>query len=356
MGLQRITSPMQQRKGVNPYAQVQRQPAQNNSSTNTIPPFGLVRVLKTTTDGQLLVDQPNQDSQNVYLNGPQAILPNNGQGQGGGGVVTKATPLWAAYDPSSGTPTPGASWGAKAGSYLLASGRSGFVILGQPVTDGKTYWRVLVDSVSNSTAAFVTVSASTPSTIYLGRSIKDAVLVAGSNVLQSATGGFTSADVGATLVSGPPGAPDGVIPTGTTITSIDTTVTPPVAVMNNYAKADATGETVAIVTGTVQGYAASTDGWNNKTPAGIYDGVSGCWYYDINQFDLPGIFAGARYLCDQLATDAYGTAIYGGGHFYGATGTDAIGNMFYHGTCVNVGGTTTAPAVIDGGSDWPPGT
>lgn len=131
-----MTAPMQQKHAANPYLGIQRQPCQNNSSTNTIPPFGLVRVMGTTTDGALLVDQPNQDGQDVYVNGPQAILPNNGAtpALGGFGMVTKAFPIWAQYDTTSGTPAIGDTWGAANGSYLLTKGKGGFVVQANPVS------------------------------------------------------------------------------------------------------------------------------------------------------------------------------------------------------------------------------
>lgn len=147
-----MTAPMQQKQGANPYMRIQRQPCQNNSSTNTIPPFGLVRVMGTTSDGALLVDQPNQDGQDVYVNGPQAILPNNGQtpALGGYGVVTKQFPIWAQYDTTSGTPAIGDTWGAKAGSYLLTKGKAGFRIQASPVSTTGVQGppRVLVAAVS----------------------------------------------------------------------------------------------------------------------------------------------------------------------------------------------------------------
>lgn len=140
--LRQLYAPQQQKRGVNPYAVIQKQPALNNSTLSTIPAFGLVRVVASSSDGALLVDQPNADGQDVYVNGPTPIRPD------GFGIVTKAFPIWAAYDSTSGTPAIGDTWGAANGSYLLTKGKNGFLIQANPVSTG-TPPRVLIAPGSN---------------------------------------------------------------------------------------------------------------------------------------------------------------------------------------------------------------
>ncbi len=101
-------------------------PCQNNSGTNTIPSFGLVRVTGVNAQGVALVDQPNTDGQDVYVNGPLPI-PASAYG-----AVSRDWPLFAAYDAASGTPAIGDTWGAAAGSYLLTKGKAGFTIQQNP--------------------------------------------------------------------------------------------------------------------------------------------------------------------------------------------------------------------------------
>lgn len=326
-----MVAPMQQKRGGNPYMSIQRLPCQNNSSTNTIPPFGLVRVVGTNADGALLVDQPNADGQDVYLNGPTAILPNQGPPlyRGGCGVVTKSFPIWAQYDPTSGMPAIGQTWGAKAGSYLLTYGRNGFAIQGSPVSANGQQGppRVLIVP-STLPLSFIAVSQTAPKTIYLGRSVTDAVLKAGSNVFSSASANFTSADIGLQVLGFTAGSPDGTIPASppTTITAINTTVSPPTAILSAPATANVTGETVAILTGTTAGFPAAQEVWNG--PTGLtnhqwtFTGSSACWFLSTNspdpaspytvaphnQFPLPGTMPIED--VQRVGLDAFGVAIF----------------------------------------------
>lgn len=152
-----MTAPQQQKKGGNPYYGIQKQPAYNVSSTNTVPAFGLVRVTGTT-NGVLQVDQPNADGQEVYANGPTPIPPNRY------GVVSKAWPIFVAY--TGGPPTLGQSWGVASGSYLLTSGTSGFRIEAPGVSG-----RVLVSAAQVALSASLSSYSLTTSWSNIGTSL-----------------------------------------------------------------------------------------------------------------------------------------------------------------------------------------
>lgn len=152
-----MTAPQQLKRGGNPYYSIQRQPAVNNSGTNVIPSFGLVRVVNTFADGSLVVDQPDADGQDVYVNGPFPIpVSNSTTGIYGYGVVSKAFPIWAAYN-NAATPAIGQTWGAANGSYLLTSGKTGFTIQAAPVTTGTA--RVLVDRTNATSYSVSTIGS-----------------------------------------------------------------------------------------------------------------------------------------------------------------------------------------------------
>lgn len=108
--------------------------AKNNSSSEEIPAFGLVRVVSCDSEGILTVAQPNANSQDVYVNGPVPI-PASGYG-----AVTRDHPVYALYETSDGTPALGEAWGAANGSYKLRknSSQTGWIIEG-----GHTSGRVL---------------------------------------------------------------------------------------------------------------------------------------------------------------------------------------------------------------------
>ncbi len=111
-------------------------PCQNNSGSNVIPAFGLVRVVGVNAQGVALVDQPNADGGDVFVNVQLPIPP------GAYGTISKSWPLWAAYDSTSGTPAIGDTWGAASGSYLLTKSKPGFAIQ-QPPAAGNA-GRVLI--------------------------------------------------------------------------------------------------------------------------------------------------------------------------------------------------------------------
>jgi hypothetical protein len=132
-----------------PHLQTHRIPVVNASDSTAIPAFGLVRATGTDAQGTTIADQPNADGQDVYVNGPLPIPPS------GYGVVSKDWPLYAAY--TGGPPTVGQTWGAASGSYLLTSGKSGFLIQGAPNTVQQI---VLVSSTAAAAGTTTTYTAS----------------------------------------------------------------------------------------------------------------------------------------------------------------------------------------------------
>src|SRR6516165_7266670 len=103
--LMNLMRPHVQKGAANPYTTIQRFPAYNQYTTYGVPSFGLVKVYGTAADGSLIVDGPDADGAAVYANGPNQI-PSQQYG-----IVSKAWPIWAAYDAGSGTPTIGDIWG-----------------------------------------------------------------------------------------------------------------------------------------------------------------------------------------------------------------------------------------------------
>lgn len=134
---------------------------------------------------------------------------------------------------------------------------------------------------------WVKVTSSSATTIYLGRTITDGILVG--DVLQSpAQASFTSNDVGATVIGTG-------IPANTTISEVLDGTT----VIISNAATPGTGVTVQIVTGTTTGYAAVIDSWSNKT--GVwFDGTVPVWFIGVNgEMGL----ANQRYQCRYLGVD-----------------------------------------------------
>jgi hypothetical protein len=72
----------------------------------------------------LTVDQPSASGALLMFAGPFPIPP------GAYGEVTADCPVFALYDATTGTPSPGDVWGSEAGSYMLANGSAGYQILG----------------------------------------------------------------------------------------------------------------------------------------------------------------------------------------------------------------------------------
>lgn len=135
----------QRKTSGNPYLRIWQQPCQNGSSTETIPAFGLVRVAATTPEGVLIVEQPDADGQDVYINGPVPIQPNRGTDSsgnyvGGYGQVSRTFPIWAAYNDNNGNwvPAIGDPCGPAAGSYLLTQNNGLFIVQAAPVVNTPT--------------------------------------------------------------------------------------------------------------------------------------------------------------------------------------------------------------------------
>lgn len=113
------------------FKRVRWLPCENNSSTLTIPAFGVVRLVSVDADSTVLkVDRPNANGQEVYINGPWDIPP------GGSGLCSFDQPIHALY--SSGTPAASDTWGATSGAYTLTKDNAGFNVAGDVHTDVKT--------------------------------------------------------------------------------------------------------------------------------------------------------------------------------------------------------------------------
>jgi hypothetical protein len=116
----------------------------NNSGALVVPAFGLLRIVSDNT-GVLTMDQPNADSQSVYVNSPVAVQPSKN------GSCSNDWPHYVQYNPADGTPAVGDVWGAAAGSYQLRknNGQQGFRVAGTPRTiAGGTISIVMVEKVT----------------------------------------------------------------------------------------------------------------------------------------------------------------------------------------------------------------
>lgn len=109
-----------------PYQQLRFLQTLNNSSSLTIPAFGLVRVVSADAAGVLTVDRPNADGMAVMVNSLQPVQPSNH------GAATNQVPTYALYETGDGTPAVGETWGAGSGSYKLRKNKAGFTIVGGP--------------------------------------------------------------------------------------------------------------------------------------------------------------------------------------------------------------------------------
>ena len=143
--------------------------------------------------------------------------------------------------------------------------------------------------------AWVEVTDSSPSDIYLGREDTDCTIVG--DLLYDSS--LTSSDVGSTVIQG--GSVVG------TITSVDVDSNPPVATMSAEGESG-TGLTIGIITATITGYAASTMLWQNSgEDAGTFQEGITCWYRGANQ---EAAETGRIYPAREIATDYQGVAIY----------------------------------------------
>lgn len=97
-----------------------------NAAAEPAPAFGLLRVTGTDADGTTVVDKPNADSlAGLLVCGPAQIAA------GGLGVATADDFVPVAYDAAA-TPAVGQTWGSASGSWLLTTGKSGWLVSGQP--------------------------------------------------------------------------------------------------------------------------------------------------------------------------------------------------------------------------------
>lgn len=125
-----------------PYNQLRFLQALNNSSSLTIPAFGLVRVVSSDASGVLTVDRPNADGMAVMINSLQPIQLSSH------GAVTNQVPTYALYETGDGTPAVGETWGAGSGSYKLRKNKAGFTIVGGPANG-----LVMVDKAATTASA-----------------------------------------------------------------------------------------------------------------------------------------------------------------------------------------------------------
>lgn len=197
--------------------------------------------------------------------------------------------------------------------------------------------------------SMVEVLENTPQTVYLGRQIDGVTLVSGSVVVTGPSANFSTNDIGKTIQG--TGIPSNPV---TTIVSLNTDIFPITANLSAPATQNIKDGTIHLITNTMTGYAAQILPWNllpnftSATPVG-----SPVWWSDVNYqlAAIPMPPKGFTVLAYFTVLDAYNIPIYVGGSYYGATGTDGIGNIFVCGTCVNVGGPLSI-GILDGGSDW----
>jgi hypothetical protein len=97
----------------------------SNTGNVAIPPNSLVFVTGINSD-KIVVSQCTSSSATagVLVTGPVSIPPNSF------GQAHDQFPCAVAYDPSTGTPSSGQTWGCLAGSWLLSYGQSGFFVCG----------------------------------------------------------------------------------------------------------------------------------------------------------------------------------------------------------------------------------
>ena len=97
-----------------------------NQSNVAIPPNSLVFVTGLNANYQPIISQCSVSgaTAGVLVTGPATIPPNSL------GQAHNQFPCAVSYDPSTGTPGAGQTWGLKAGSWQLVAGQTGFMIVG----------------------------------------------------------------------------------------------------------------------------------------------------------------------------------------------------------------------------------
>ena len=322
----------------NYWQQLKKVPCKNASGVNTVPAFGLVRVVGQNSDGTLSVDQPNADGQDVLVNGPTPIGPN------GYGAVSRQWPLYAAY--TGGPPAAGQTWGAANGSYLLTSGKGGLVV---QAADATSCGRVLVAPpmyTAASAATTITVtcggSALTCSDLVLDSTVGFGISNGGSGAVDVTQLGANASVGGCVLTTAQTWAGNKTLSGakwGTTYPGGGYTLSYP-----NGVYATATGSIDLGVSGGVSIQGLSSNSTVGGTQYGqeldVGDSGSGNQYLSYYAWSWNGT---SRTYVDTAIRLGHGT---GATFVYevGATGTGADGTTYFGGICTGVG------TGIDGGT------
>jgi hypothetical protein len=99
--------------------------AVQNVDAQPAPPFALLTIAGTNSDGTLQVKRPTADSQDgLLVNGPGTIPPQ------GYGSAHAGSPCATAYEDNDPAPAVGDAWGSAANQWKLRQGKSGYRILG----------------------------------------------------------------------------------------------------------------------------------------------------------------------------------------------------------------------------------
>lgn len=195
------------------------------------------------------------------------------------------------------------------GSFLMpiAGGTAGPIVRMYTKSIRAMYKFDSTNSADATMLAWVEATTSTPTQVFLGRTVTDATLN-GTTTITSATANFTSADIGATLIgTGIPGS--------TTISSVTNSTT---AIANNSMSAG-TNVAVQIVTGSIKAYAATIETESTKT--GAWSAGQTVWLQQANDsawLPLVGgqepvsvpVVSGKIYQCRYFGTDDNNTPIW----------------------------------------------
>ncbi len=127
-----------------------------NTTSKTIPPFGVFASTGTDANAVIQGAAATQASQFVYVNGPTAVPAANY------GECTQDSPFWAAYSyGGGGAPAQGTAMGPDAsGDFLLHTSQTGFIVEGGATTGaGAQVWvrRVPSSAITTGAGAMVTL-------------------------------------------------------------------------------------------------------------------------------------------------------------------------------------------------------
>lgn len=214
----------------------------------------------------------------------------------------------------------------------IAGGNVGPIVWMIPISAWNYFKFIDIGSI-NESIAWVKATSSTPSTIYLGRTITDG-MITGGTTLTSNSANFTSTDTGDTVIgTGIPGS--------TTISAINSTT----ATLSNTST-NGTGLTIQIVSGTTTGYAAVIDAWSNKD--GTWSDGATVWLLGANT-ELPQV--GVRYQCRLLGVDDMNVQIWGVSAEWASLAV--VNSTTLHGTYYLDGNLVTlTPGQTTGGAVW----